>query len=120
MPWWWQAGLAMVTWTVVAAAPARADHLTVAPEARPAESAAPSPDVSVDVKLDADGFRVGGRVSGERGIYGAWVDGRVVRGGIAVNAEVQSGTRSYRFALDADVLEAVARAVARQWLFGDR
>ena len=160
---WWTIALATLSWTIVATAPARADHLNQMPESRPGaplelrhetrpsdtapqarfgmplevsqdpraiesppppsappQSLPPSADVRIDMKLNADGFRLGGTVASEAGTYGAYVDGRRAPGGFVVNGEVQKGSqvRTYRFSLQAEGLEGLAWGLARQWLLG--
>ena len=43
---WWKLGLVALVWTIAAAAPAAADHLTLTPEARPGTLPAATPGVS--------------------------------------------------------------------------
>src|SRR4051812_37218220 len=81
------------------AAPVSADHLTLDPGAR---AIAPWPfDADVDVQVDDDGFRVGGRIFGLGQSLGAWVRGRVRDGGVTLDGQLQ-GNRTYDFHLDAD------------------
>jgi uncharacterized protein (TIGR00251 family) len=86
------------------AAPAAADHLTLDPTARPA---APRPlDADLNVRLDRDGFRIGGRVLGFGQSLGAWLQGRVRERGVTLDGQLQ-GDRTYNFRLDADVDEGM-------------
>ena len=74
------------------ATPALADHLTLDPGARP--SARPF-DTDVSVRVDDDGFQVGGRFFG----LGAWVRGRLRDGGVTLDGQFQ-GERTHDFHLD--------------------
>lgn len=67
-------------------------------------------DVDVDVQLGADGFRLGGRVSGPQGVWGAWLNGTVRRDGFTLDGRLQRPDRATNFRLDADVVERPRRA----------
>src|SRR5688572_21692516 len=78
------------------AAPARAEHLTLDPGARPGVS---RPfDADVNVRVDADGFHIGGRVLGLGQSLGAWLRGRVRERGVTLDGQVQ-GERPFNFRL---------------------
>jgi hypothetical protein len=68
--------------------------------------------LDLDVTIDRDGFRVGGRVLGEH-VLGAWLNGRLTGDGFRVDGRVQGEERAYNFTLNADVLDALRRAAAR-------
>jgi hypothetical protein len=95
----------------VVSAPASAEHLTVTPEARP--DAAQSTKLDIDFKLGADGFRMGARVFGTEGVYGAWLNGRVRPNGITVDGRVQDRAKAHNFTVNADVWEGLMRAAMR-------
>lgn len=87
--------VALVLW----AAPASAEHLTLEPGARPL---APRPfDADVNVRLEDDGFHIGGRVFGFGQSLGVWLRGRMRDGGVTLDGQLQ-GDRTYNFRLDAD------------------
>jgi uncharacterized protein (TIGR00251 family) len=86
-------------WPSISFTPAAAEHLTLDPGARPPASR--PLDAGVNVRLDADGFHVGGRLSGFGRTLGAWMRGRVREGGVVLDGQLH-GDRSYHFRLDAD------------------
>jgi hypothetical protein len=115
--------VAVATWLLGAAVPAFGEHLRLTPEARPAAPAAAEParpatdvDVTLHVHVDADGFRLGARFSGEQGVSGAWLDGQLRPDGLALDGRVEGSGRVYSFKLDAAVLRALAGAVGGRWL----
>ena len=71
--------------------------------------------LDLDVKIDHDGFRIGGRVLGDH-VLGAWLNGRLTEQGFSVDGRVQGEERAYNFKMNADVLDALKRAAARWWL----
>lgn len=71
--------------------------------------------LDLDVKIDRDGFRLGGRLFGDH-VLGAWLNGRLTEQGLSVDGRVQGEERAYNFKLNADVLEALKRAAVRWWL----
>jgi hypothetical protein len=71
--------------------------------------------LDLDVKIDRDGFRIGGRVLGDH-VLGAWLNGRRTEQGFSVDGRVQGEERAYNFKLNADVLDALKRAAVRRWL----
>jgi hypothetical protein len=68
--------------------------------------------LDLDVKIDRDGFRLGGRLLGEH-VLGAWLNGRLTEQGLSVDGRVQGEERAYNFKLNADVRDALKRAAAR-------
>jgi hypothetical protein len=101
------------------AVPAVAEHMT-ALEPRPESSeeggASPAREpvgLDLDLRVGADGFRLGGRVVGPRGVYGAWLNGQLRRGGATLDGRLQGDARVYNFKLDTDGLDALGR-----WLLG--
>jgi hypothetical protein len=71
--------------------------------------------LDLDVKIDRDGFRLGGRLLGEH-VLGAWLNGRITEDGFNVDGRLQGEARAYNFKLNADVLDALKRAAMRWWL----
>jgi hypothetical protein len=71
--------------------------------------------LDLELKVDRDGFRIGGRLLGEH-VRGAWLNGRVTPDGFSVDGRVQGEERAYNFKMNAEVLEALKRAAARWWL----
>jgi hypothetical protein len=88
----------------LAAAPARAEHLTL----QSAEEHGTF-DLDVDLKLGADGFRLGGRLLGPKGVWGAWLNGRVRRDGFTLDGRVQDPDKATNFRFDADITEWLRR-----------
>ncbi|MGH7278163.1 MAG: hypothetical protein ACREJG_05695 [Candidatus Rokuibacteriota bacterium] len=103
------AGL-MLLWT----GSARAEHLTVTPDARP--SAPSSTTLDLDVRVGGEGFRLGARVLGRQNVYGAWLNGRVRPDGFTLDGRVQDGGTAHNFTLNAEVWEGLMRAAARSLL----
>jgi uncharacterized protein len=83
--------------------PAMAEHLTLDPGAR---ASAPRPfDADVNLRVDEDGFHVGGRLLGLGGI---WLRGRLRDRGVTLDGQLQ-GDRTYNFRLDADTERGLPR-----------
>ena len=93
---------------VLMASPGAAEHKS-APQA--------DATLDLDVKVDRDGFRIGGRVLGDH-VLGAWLNGRRTEQGFSVDGRVQGEERAYNFKMNADVLDALKGAAARWWLRG--
>ena len=103
--------VAVVAALVLPAWPACAEHMTLVGPSAEAGVKAPTPSLDVDIKLGAQGFRIGGRLSGSSGVAGAWLNGQLKPDGFSLDGRVQSDTgRAYNFKLDADVTDWVARA----------
>ncbi len=68
--------------------------------------------LDLDVKIDRDGFHLGGRVLGEH-VLGAWLNGRLTEQGFSIDGRVQGQERAWNFKMNADVLDALRRAAAR-------
>lgn len=90
--------------TVALAGPVRAEHT-----GRPAGSM----DLNVDLRLDRDGFRLGGQLFGLESVYGAWLNGQVRRDGLTLDGRVQDGARAFNFKLNAEITEWLLRALRR-------
>jgi hypothetical protein len=102
-------------------APAVADHKKlVSLEADQSTSAAPErSSLDVDLKLGLNGFRLGGRLFGKEGYKGgAWLNGETRPEGFSVDGRVErEGGKSWNFKLNADIDEALRRAM-RWWSGG--
>ena len=86
--------------------PAMAEHLTLHPGAR---ASAPRPlDADVNVRVDEDGFHVGGRLLGLGQSLGIWLRGRLRDRGVTLDGQLQ-GDRTYNFRLDADTDRGLPR-----------
>jgi uncharacterized protein (TIGR00251 family) len=86
--------------------PAMAEHLTLEPGAR---ALAPRPlDADVNVRVDPDGFHIGGRFFGLGQALGAWLRGRVRDRGVTLDGQLQ-GDRTFNFRLDADTERGMPR-----------
>lgn len=71
--------------------------------------------LDLDVKIDRDGFRLGGRLFGDH-VLGAWLNGRLTEQGFSIDGRVQGEERAYNFKLNAEILESLKRAALRWWL----
>lgn len=98
--------------------PASSEGLPAVPEARralPGERSVPAEaccglaaergtfDVDVDVQVGPDGFRLGGRVLGPQGVWGAWLNGTARRDGFTLGGRMQRPDRATNFKFDLDV-----------------
>jgi hypothetical protein len=105
----------------VTAAPSAADHKTlVSAEAdHSTPSARERSSLDVDLKLGLNGFRLGGRLFGKEGYKGgAWLNGETRPEGFSVDGRVErEGGKSWNFKLNADIDEALRRAM-RWWSGG--
>lgn len=93
---------------MLTATPARADHMGAAPQR--------SIDLNVDLRLGADGFRLGGQLLGLEGVYGAWLNGQFGQGGFTLDGRFQEPERAFNFKLDADIAEKLLRIFSRDTL----
>ena len=103
--------IVVVAVLVLPAWPACAEHMTLVDPPAEAGVKAETPSLDVDIKLGAQGFRIGGRLFGSSGVLGAWLNGQLKPDGFSLDGRVQSDTgRAYNFKLDADVADWVSRA----------
>jgi hypothetical protein len=65
------------------------------------------------VKLGVDGFRLGGRLFGRDGFYGAWLNGQVHPDGFTLDGRVQRDGRAFNFTLNAQLTDALSRFAGR-------
>lgn len=101
----------ILTGIALAWSPARAEHMTLVNPPR-------SSNLEVTLKFGLDGFRLGGRLFGERGVAGLWLNGERRPNGLALDGRLQSDSgRAFNFKLDAETMDAATRA-AWQWLLG--
>lgn len=95
---------AAVIAVLTTAAPTPAEHLTLEPGARPSSAPSPRPadpyglpDAGMTMRMDRDGFHVGGRMFG----FGASLDGRMRERGFTLDGRLD-GQRPHRFRFEAD------------------
>jgi uncharacterized protein (TIGR00251 family) len=69
----------------------------------PAVAPPPAADAGLDLRLDRDGFRIGGRVVGPGGAYGAWLSGGLRARGLTLGGGVETPRRFWDFKLDTDL-----------------
>jgi hypothetical protein len=99
---------ALLAW----AAPARADHNRhVGPDGA-LRSPQTEREAALDfnLRIDAHGFRLGGRVLGLDRPYGAWLGGEVRDRSLTLDGRLE-GRPGWRLHLDGDTLEGAARDV---------
>ena len=96
----------------LAAAPAVADHNSLAPAEPDAPAASDRSSLDVDLKLGLNGFRLGARVFGDRGYSGgAWLNGETRPEGFSVDGRLErEGGKAWNFKLNADIDAALRRA----------
>src|SRR4030095_8321208 len=89
------------------------------PNIRPAPSAESrrAKSLDIDLTLDGSGFRLGGRLSGDKGVSGAWVGGQEREDGMTLDGQLQRDDgRSPAVRLNLGVLRGWARTAALIWL----
>jgi hypothetical protein len=108
--------LGALTATLVAAAPAWADHnALVAPEAQGEGRTTTESALDIDLKLGLNGFRLGGRVFGREGYTGgAWLNGQTRPEGFSLDGRLERDGRAHNFKLNVDIDEWLRRAT-RWW-----
>jgi hypothetical protein len=89
---------------------ARADHNTAVSPPPTSESA-----VDFDMRLDHDGFRLGGRLPGLHGVWGAWLNGHGRPGGFTLDGRLQGDGHAYNFRFDTGVEDGGVGAKLRWW-----
>jgi hypothetical protein len=73
--------------------------------------------LDIDLTVDSRGFRLGGRLSGDKGVSGAWVGAQVREDGMTLDGQLQSNDGQSRdFRLNLGLLPGWARTAARMWL----
>jgi len=109
---------------VTPAADAPAPHLqSEAPEGSGVSAAAvsdrprPSKSLDIDVKIDGNGIRLGGRLSGSKGVSGAWLGAQLRNDGVMLDGRLESSEGTPRdVKLNLDLLPGWAWTAARIWL----
>jgi hypothetical protein len=91
--------IAMAAWALPAAA--RAEHT----------GGRSSADLSFDLELEGDGFRLGGRFIGGGGEWGAWLSGHRRPGGVSLEGILEHPDGSHRFDFEADLPGWLFRSV---------
>jgi|SRR6185436_21035590 len=90
------------------------------PNVRPAAPSAESrraKSVDIDLTVNGNGFRLGGRLSGDKGVSGAWVGAQVREDGLTLDGQLQSNEGQSRdFRLNLGLPPGWARKAARMWL----
>jgi hypothetical protein len=77
----------------------------------------PSKSIGIDLKIGGNGFRLGGRLSGSKGVSEAWVNGHVRGNGVTLDARVKGQDGAPRdFTLNLDLLPGWIGTAARLWL----
>jgi hypothetical protein len=90
----------MMRSTAVALVVAVAVGLATAGPVRAEHGAAARPEPGLDVRMGTEGFDVGARVFGR---YGAWLSGRVGKGGLSLDGRVERPGEARGFTLDLGV-----------------
>jgi hypothetical protein len=87
------------------------------PPSPSAETSRPSKSLHIDVKMDGNGIRVGGRLSGDKGVSAAWLGANVAGNSYGVDGGFQgNGGPPRELKLNLDLLPGWARTAARIWL----
>ena len=103
----------VVGFIVVTAVPGAAEHNTLVSSEESVSASAERSSLDVDLKLGANGFRLGGRVFGKDGYKGGlWLNGETRPEGFSVDGRVESdGGKSWNFKLNADIDEALRKVM---------
>ena len=73
--------------------------------------------LDIDLTVGGSGFRLGGRLSGDKGVSGAWVGAQVREDGMTLDGQLQSNDgQSHDFRVNLGLLPGWARTAARIWL----
>jgi hypothetical protein len=73
--------------------------------------------VDIDLTVNGNGFRLGGRLSGDKVVSGAWVGAQVREDGLTLDGQLQSNEGQSRdFRLNLGLPPGWARKAARMWL----
>jgi hypothetical protein len=109
--------------TVLAAAPAGADHKLLVTDEPRAESPKPEgmkteSSLDIDLKLGFNGFRFGSRLFGREGYAGgAWLNGETRAEGFSLDGRVERDGKAHNFKMNVELDEWLRRA-ARWWSRG--
>jgi hypothetical protein len=86
---------------------------------RPAPSAEirKAKSLGIDLTVDGKGLRLGGRLSGDKGVSGAWVGAQAREDGMSLDGRLQGNDGQSRdFRLNLNLLPGWTRTAARIWL----
>ena len=73
--------------------------------------------LGIDLTVEGKGLRLGGRLSGDKGVSGAWVGAQVRGDGMSLDGQLQGNDGQSRdFRLNLDLLPGWTRTAARIWL----
>src|SRR5262245_22095880 len=87
------------------------------PPAPSSEVRRPSKSLDIDLKIDADGFKLGGRLSGSKGVSSAQLGAQLRGDGVTVDGRLEGQDGPTRdFKLNLDLMPGWARTAARLWL----
>ena len=112
--------LGVLTATLLAAAPARADHNSLV---APADESRTDGALDINLKLGWSGFRFGSRLFGREGYTGgAWLNGETRPDGFSLDGRLERGCaggapcerRAHNFKMNVEIDEWLRRA-ARWW-----
>ena len=108
-----------VACVALSASTGSADHLTLMPEASAeniTKQESASRNLDINLKFGLDGFRLGGRLFGDKGVAGLWLNGERRPGGFVLDGRLQNEAgRAFNFKVDAEAMDAATRAAMR-WL----
>jgi len=106
--------LAVAVVLIGRACPGLAEHLTLVPpttdESASRLASDPSPPVDLGVTLGRDSFRLGARLFGALGVYGAWLNGQARPDGFSLDGRLQHPDRAFTFKLNAEIDAGARRA----------
>ncbi len=71
----------------------------------------PSSTLDLGLRISRDGFRLGARLFGASGVYGAWLNGQTRPDGFSLDGRVQNPDRAFDFTLNADIDAWARRAL---------
>ena len=99
---------------------ASAADASVQPSVPPAPSSVggqASKSLNIDLKLDADGFKVGGRLAGSKGVSSGWLGAKLRDDGVTLDGRLEGHDGAPRdFKLNLDLQPGWVRTAARLWL----
>jgi hypothetical protein len=82
---------------------------------QPRPPAAGPDSLDIDIKIGQDSFRLGARLFGGTGVWGAWLNGQSRKDGFTLDGRLQHPDHAYNFRLNAD-LDAMAKKALDQLL----
>ena len=76
----------------------------------------PPKSLGIDLKIDGNGFRLGGRLAGSKGVSEAWLGGQVRADGVTLDGRVKGQDGQPRdFKLNLDLLPGWTSTAFRLW-----